>query len=32
VLSAVAEEDAEHELLALTLTSASEVFRLPRDV
>jgi len=32
VLSAVAEEDAEHELLALTLTSASEIFRLPRDV
>jgi hypothetical protein len=28
----VAAEDAEHELLALTLTSASEVFRLPRDV
>jgi hypothetical protein len=32
VLSAVAEEDAEHDLLALTLTSASEVFRLSRDV
>ena len=30
VLSAIAEEDAEHELLALTLTSASETFRLSR--
>lgn len=28
VLSAAAEEDAEHDVLALTLTSASEVFRL----
>lgn len=32
VLSAIAEEDPEHELLALTLTSASEVFRISSDV
>lgn len=32
VLSAIAEEDAEHELLALTLTSASEIFGLSRGV